>query len=103
MALRQNRIDVLGTSFTIQTDEDPEYFESLLAYLKKTVDSVRRGSGVVDPLKIAILANLYAADELFRERRKSGDRNEKSPDDRELAEAERITLKLIASLDEKLR
>jgi cell division protein ZapA (FtsZ GTPase activity inhibitor) len=103
MALKQSRIDVLGTSFTIQTDEAPEYFDRLLSYIKKTIESVQKGSGVVDPLKIAILANLYIADELFREKKRSAECLGKPLAETDLVEAERITLKLIASLDEKLK
>jgi cell division protein ZapA (FtsZ GTPase activity inhibitor) len=68
MAVRTLRIDLLGTSFTIQTDESREYMESILAYIRKHTDAVQRTARVGDPLKASILASVYIVDELFRER-----------------------------------
>lgn len=68
MAVETIRIEMLGASFTIQTDESREYVESILAYLETKVDKVSNSSRVDDPLKAAILAGVYIVDELFRER-----------------------------------
>lgn len=93
---------MLGVSFTIQTNENPEYFASILDYVQRTVESVQTSSGLVDPVKIAILANLYLVDELFSERKKKGDLFAQVPQV-ELAEAEKIALKLIRDLDSSLQ
>ena len=68
MAVETIRVEMLGASFTIQTDESREYVESILAYLGTKVDKVSSSSRVDDPLKAAILAGVYIVDELFRER-----------------------------------
>lgn len=68
MAIHTMRIDLLGTSFTIQTDETSQYMDRVLEHLGERIESVKRGSRVSDPLKICILASVYVIDELLRER-----------------------------------
>ncbi len=68
MAVQTMRIEILGTSFTIQTDESREYIESILAYLRKRTEEVRASTRVEDALKTSILASVYIVDELFRAR-----------------------------------
>ena len=88
------RIDILGTSFTIQTDEDPEYLNDLLDYLRTKIEEIRKKVDTPDNLKVAILASLLMADELFKERDKH-----KSIDTNQSKEAERITEQLIDQLN----
>ncbi|MCX7024178.1 MAG: cell division protein ZapA [Spirochaetes bacterium] len=94
MAIQTMRIDVLGTSFTIQTDESREYMDEVIASLQGRIETVRRETRVADPLKAAILAGVYLVDELMRERGKAA-----VP---ESAEMERIARSLIARIDEGL-
>ena len=91
------RIDILGTSFTIQTDEDPEYLNDLLDYLRTKIEEIRKKVDTPDNLKVAILASLLMADELFKERDKH-----KSIDTNQSKEAERITEQLIDQLNKAL-
>jgi cell division protein ZapA (FtsZ GTPase activity inhibitor) len=62
------RIEVLGTAFTIETDEDPEYVADIVDYYKTKVQEIRKSVSTSDPLKISILSGLLVIDELFRER-----------------------------------
>lgn len=59
-------IGLLGTSFSIQTDQDPDYVASLVAFLKDKVRQIEQSAGAQDHLKTAILVALLTADELFR-------------------------------------
>lgn len=94
------RVELLGASFVIQTDESREYVESLLAYLESKIESVKTGSRVDDPLKASILAGVYLVDELYRERAGTAARPGFSAQDVDLgAVAER----LIATIDDSLR
>ena len=61
MEKRQLRIDVLGTSFVIQSDESAEHLSRLSAYVKSRYS-------FADPLTVAMLAALNIADELFKTR-----------------------------------
>lgn len=92
-----HRIEMLGASFTIQSDEKPEYVDSLIRQFKIRSESVRVNTRTEDPLRIAILTGLFLIDELKRSA------PEGSRDDAERVEAERRTLSLIARLDEKLK
>ena len=62
------KIELLGASFVIQTDEDPEHLKDLVDYLKTKIQEVRSSVSTTDPLKLAILSALLATDELFKER-----------------------------------
>jgi cell division protein ZapA (FtsZ GTPase activity inhibitor) len=64
------RIELLGTSFTIHTDEDPERVRDLVDYYKTKVQEIQGSVSTSDPLKIAILAGLLSADEVFKAREK---------------------------------
>ncbi|MCQ2587797.1 MAG: cell division protein ZapA [Treponema sp.] len=64
------KIDILGTSFTIQASEDTEYLEKLLAYYKKITSDVNNISSVKTPLQNSILAGIMLVDELYQEKKK---------------------------------
>lgn len=85
------RIDLLGSSFTIQSDEDPAYLQRVVDYFSGKVDEVRRSVGTSDPLKISILAGILASDECMKAKAESLD-----------PEVSRITNDLIARLDASL-
>ena len=94
-------IDVLGTSVTISTDEDPAHLEMLLEKYRKTVDEVKRVSGLDDPLKIAVLTGFLLSHDLEKAGLSvSGETNKGSE---ESGEAERLTLGMISRLDEVLK
>ncbi len=65
------RIDLLGTSFTIQSDEDPAYVRNLVGYYRDKLTEVRESVSTNDELKIAILGALTVVDELFKERHRN--------------------------------
>jgi cell division protein ZapA len=83
------RIELLGTSFQIQSDESPEYIERVLAYYTARVEEIERTVATSDPLKKAILAALLVTDELFARR----------DTDTDAQEIEQITSRLLARLD----
>jgi len=56
MEKRQLRIDVLGTSFVIQSDESPEHLARLSSYVKAKIEEVRSRYSFADPLTVAVLA-----------------------------------------------
>jgi cell division protein ZapA (FtsZ GTPase activity inhibitor) len=68
MKKNQLRVDILGTSFSIQSGENPEYLKSLYDHLKRKISDAKQDTRVSDPLKIAILACLNCIDELFKEK-----------------------------------
>lgn len=87
------QIDLLGTSFTVRTDEDPDYFREVVEHFRAKVEEIQRSVTTTDPLKIAILAGILAADDFMK---LTGEQR------REELEARRITDELLTSLDEAL-
>jgi cell division protein ZapA len=68
MEKRQLRVDVLGTSFVIQSDESPEHLARLSSFVKERIEEVKARYAFADPLTVAVLAALNIADDLFKAR-----------------------------------
>ncbi|MCL2233711.1 MAG: mannose-6-phosphate isomerase, class I [Treponema sp.] len=96
MAKSDLRIDILGTSITISTDEDAGYLQTLLSKYRGAVENIQRVSGLKDPLKIAVLTGFLLCDDL----QKAG--TTAPPDSRESGELEQLTLGMISRLEEAL-
>ncbi|WP_037545448.1 cell division protein ZapA [Spirochaeta lutea] len=99
-------INLLGTSFTIQSDEDPAYLREILSYLEAKISEVTTGVKTTDPLKISILASLLLADELHKlknsqEMLKQQAQSSLSSQEYE-REVDEITKRLIRTIDECL-
>ncbi|HUX36598.1 MAG TPA: cell division protein ZapA [Rectinemataceae bacterium] len=92
MAVNVVKVELLGASFSVQTDETREYIETLLGELDRRIDSLRVATRVEDPLRLSILANISILDELVRNRGQSGDADEVS----------RIAERLIGRIDRSL-
>jgi cell division protein ZapA (FtsZ GTPase activity inhibitor) len=95
MEKRQLKIDLLGTSFTIQSGDSPDHLARVKAYLRDKVEEVKARYAFADPLTVALLAALNLADELFKER-------EGLPQGGPNEEIESVTRKLIETIDEEL-
>ncbi|QQO07376.1 cell division protein ZapA [Breznakiella homolactica] len=95
------RINILGTSFTITADADPQYLQSLLERYKHFVENTKRTTGLDDPLKVAVLSGFLLCDEIEKVKEKKGIADSGYADFDE-KEAEQLTLDLIARIDEAL-
>jgi cell division protein ZapA len=60
------RIEILGTAFTIRTDEDPAYLSEVVEHYRSKVAELQKSGTTADPLKLAILAGLLASDEFLK-------------------------------------
>jgi cell division protein ZapA (FtsZ GTPase activity inhibitor) len=80
------RIHLLGTSFTIKTNEDPHYIHELVQTVERRFEQVRKSTGISDPLRIAILSSIIVSDELQKLQQQS-------------VEAESLTQGLIDLID----
>jgi cell division protein ZapA (FtsZ GTPase activity inhibitor) len=96
------RIDLLGASFQIQSDESPEYIDRLLTHFRSRIEQIEQSVATADPLRKAILAALLVTDELFSERdgNAPADKAPLSPADAE--EIDAITSRLLRRLDSTL-
>ncbi len=94
MSVELVKIDLLGCSFSIQTDESKEYMQAILAELEHRIETLRGSTKVSDPLKLSILANITLLDELANAR--------KSAEDPGTEELGRVAEKLILQIDQSL-
>jgi cell division protein ZapA (FtsZ GTPase activity inhibitor) len=56
-------IEILGQSFSIRTDDSPEYIQSLVDELKQRYARISARMNVADPLRVTILAGLFLLDD----------------------------------------
>jgi cell division protein ZapA len=59
-------IEIFGQTYAVTGGADPSYVERLGAYVDGQMKEVSRASGAVDSVRIAVLAALNIADEVFR-------------------------------------
>ncbi len=95
------QIDILGTSFAIQAQEDSLYMQSLLSHFKQVSDKVAQSTGLTDPLKQAILAGIFISDELYKERQQASKKeNVTVQNSQNLDKAEKVALEMISELNQ---
>lgn len=91
------KIDVLGTSFVIQSDQDPSYLRDVVDFFKSKVTEIQQSVTTTDPLKISILASMLIIDDYFKF--KTGQAPASSLEE---LEATNIAQRLIRELDAML-
>ena len=102
------KIDMLGTSFTIQANEDNQYLEKLLGYYKRITDDVTNIDSIKSSLQVAILSGIMICDELYKEKQnkialENGVFVSQNPEDSKNSdEIQRITLEMIQKIDKVL-
>lgn len=65
------QINVLGTSFALKAEEDLSYLEKIQEYYKNVCDEIQKNDGIQDQKKVAVLAGILIADELYKEKQKA--------------------------------
>ncbi len=70
MTKQPNRVEfnLFGQHYAIKSDAAPEYVKQLVAHVEKIIKQIQSGGAPQDPQKVAVLAALYIADELFQSR-----------------------------------
>lgn len=95
-------INLLGTSFKINAEQDSDYLQQLLTYYTEIVDNLKKNLSDQDPLQIAILAGIMISDELLTQKYSSNTQKIITQNYDILLEVENITTKLIDSIDQVL-
>jgi len=62
------KVTIFGSEYAIRGDTDAEYIRRVAQYVDTKMKEVDESTSVKSSLKVAILAALNIADELFRER-----------------------------------
>ena len=89
------KIDMLGISFTLQSDEDSNYLKKVTDYYQAKLEATKLSVSTGDPIKLAILTGLLVVDEFFKAR-------ESGIVVQDMEEVEKITLHLIDTITQTL-
>jgi cell division protein ZapA len=68
MKARVVHVQIFGQQYAIRSELDPQYVGELSAYIDDKMRSAAREIASTDPVRIAVVAALNIADELFRAR-----------------------------------
>ncbi|MGD9486893.1 MAG: cell division protein ZapA [Calditrichaceae bacterium] len=68
MAPGQIRVNIFGSEYTLVSDNDENYVYKIAQYVDEKMRETDRSQTLKSPIKVAILAALNLADELFQER-----------------------------------
>src|SRR5260370_22438713 len=63
------KVEIYDQAYTVRSDGDPEYLKELAEYVDLRMREISSGTLTVDSRKVAILAALYIADELYQLRK----------------------------------
>lgn len=63
-------VNIFGREYTLRGDADPDYVQKVAAFVDERMNEVARNSAVASTDKVAILAAINIADELFREQQR---------------------------------
>src|SRR5262245_63557115 len=69
---RVMHVDIQGQRYAIRSELDPKYVNDLAAYVDQRMERVGRELASTDGVRLAVLAALNIADELFRARVDTG-------------------------------
>jgi len=61
----KTEVYILGQKYTIKGEKSPEHIQRLAAYVDEKLRKVYEQNPAIPPLRAAILACLYIADELY--------------------------------------
>ena len=67
------KIEIYDQSYNVNADQNEEYLKELAAYVDAKMRSIAEATKMVDSLKVAVLAALNIADEMFTLRQRQQD------------------------------
>lgn len=65
-------VDIQGQRYAIRSELDPKYVSDVAAFVDRRMDVAGRELPTADAVRVAVIAALNIADELFRAREQSG-------------------------------
>ena len=63
------KVVIYNQTYSLRSDHDQDYIHELAEYVDKRMNEIARATMTVDSLRVAILAALQIADELYQARR----------------------------------
>jgi len=74
---RSVSVQIAGVKYALKTEEDDRYVKQVAAFVDGKIRDVQKHTRTVDTQAVAVLTALQIAEELFHERRQSGDLRKK--------------------------
>ncbi len=68
MSPQKIKVSIFGSEYSLVSDDDENYVQEIAQYLDKKMREIDRHYSLTSTTKVAILAALNIADELFQER-----------------------------------
>jgi cell division protein ZapA len=65
----QLRVNIFGSEYVFKADDDPESLKQIAKYVDQKMREIDRNHSINSSLKVAILAAMNIADELFQEQK----------------------------------
>ena len=96
------QVDILGTSFSIKSDEDSEYLARLLKYYRNLTDSLEKRGVFKNPTQIAVMAGLMLCDQVYSDKKKRVEIQEAVENNALDSRIDEITERLISKIDSVL-
>ncbi|HBG65216.1 MAG TPA: cell division protein ZapA [Treponema sp.] len=96
------QIDMLGASFAVQAHEDDAYLKKLLNYYTEITNTIKQAGHLKDPVQISIMAGITLVDELYKEKQRNVSYSRALNNSND-AEAERLTIQMIQTIDKALQ
>ena len=69
MPANQLRVNIFGAEYVLKSDENQEYVIEIAKYVDQKMREIDRSQAISSNLKVAILAALNIADELFQSKK----------------------------------
>ena len=77
---RSVTVQIAGVRYALKTEEDDRWVKSVAAFVDGKIREVQKHTRTVDTQAVAVLTALQIAEELFTERRESGELRKKIRD-----------------------
>lgn len=75
-----HKVVIYNQTYNLRSDHDPEYIQELAEHVDMRMNEIARATMTVDSLRVAILAALQIADELFQARKEMKETEEEIAD-----------------------
>jgi cell division protein ZapA len=77
---RSVTVQIAGVRYALKTEEDDKWVKAVAAFVDAKIREVQKHTRTVDTQAVAVLTALQIAEELFNERRESGELRKKIRD-----------------------
>jgi len=68
--VKTTRVEIFGSEYSIRADADADYVKTIAAYVDTKMNEIAQKQNIVSSTKVAILAAINLADEVFQERKR---------------------------------